>query len=121
MQEAGLDVKMVKKLEKSIADYEPSDDDPYAPPIHIYGAKRPNPWDILPFAIVKGIYNFIVHFRDEPLSDIERLRQHMELRDRAIYTTEDAMAELKKMQDQQKQLYSGAKYKQYLRWQKKQR
>jgi len=121
MQEAGLDVKVVKKLEKSISDYEPADDDPYAPPIHIYGATKPTLWDVLPIAIVRGIYKLVTSAREAPVTDIERLRQHMELRDRTTYTTEDAMSELRKMQDQQKQMMSGAKYKQYLRWQKKHR
>jgi hypothetical protein len=119
MQSAGLDVKLVKKLEKSIPDYEPSDDDPYAPPIHIYGGQRPTLWDLLPIGIVRGIFNYVKHFNDPTISDIERLRRHMELRDRTIYTEEDAQAELKKMQDRQYQLMNSAKYKQYKRWQKK--
>jgi hypothetical protein len=120
MVAAGLDVKLVKKLEKSLPDYEPADDDPYAPPIHIYGGQKPTLWDLLPLKIIFGIFNFIIHFNDEPLSDIEKLRRHMELRDRTVYSVEDAQAELKKMQDKQRQVLGSAKYKKWLRWQKKQ-
>lgn len=122
MQEAGLNVKVVKKMEKSLPDYEPADDDPYAPPIHIYGAEKPRfPWDLLPIVIVRGIFNLIVKIREPPISDMERLRRHMEIRDRTVYTLEDAQAEMKKYEDQYKQKLNSNKYKQYLRWQKKNR
>lgn len=67
MQEAGLNVKAVKKLEKSIPDYEPADDDPYAPPIHIYGAEKPTLWDLLPITIVRGVIKLISGCFEQPV------------------------------------------------------
>lgn len=122
MQEAGLDVKMVKKMEKSLPNYEVADDDPYAPPIHIYGAEKPQlPWDLLPIVIVRGIFKLILKIREPPVSNLEQLRRHMELRDKTVYTLEDAQAEMKKYEDMQKQKMGGNRYKQWLRWQKKNR
>jgi hypothetical protein len=116
MQEAGVDVKKIKKQEKAIKDFEPADDDPYAPPIYIYGATKPTFWDILPLAMIRGIYKFIKHFNDKPLEPVEELRRHMELRDQTSYTTADAELEMKKIQERQKQLLNSNKYKRYLRW-----
>lgn len=121
MQAAGLDVKVVKKLEKSIPDYEPADDDPYAPPIHIYGAEKPTLLDLLPIAIIRGIFNLIAKIRAPAVSDLEQLRRHMELRDRTVYTLEDAQAELKTYEDEHRRMLNSTKYKQYLRWQRKHR
>lgn len=122
MQEAGLDVKMVKRMEKSLPNYEPADDDPYAPPIHIYGAEKPQiPWDLLPITIVRGIFKLVLKIREPAISDMEQLRRHMELRDKTVYTIEDAQAEMKKYEDMRKQKMGGNRYKQWLRWQKKNR
>lgn len=118
MLAAGIDLKKQKKAEKAIPNFEPADDDPYAPPIYIHDSYDPGVWDLLPILIVRRTYEFVKNFNAPELPPVEKLRRHMELRDQCSYTTADAEKEMAQFEARQQEFLNSNKYRRYLKWQR---